>query len=372
MQYLAEPGWISPTGPKDSPRIAIVGEAPGEEEERVGVPFIGKAGQFLQSFLRRHGINMAECYKTNVFLERPPLNDLEHWCHSKTEVDRMWAAEGNSGKYRHPALSTKGKYLEPFRLKALDRLRMELEQVKPNIVLALGNTAAWALFGARGITKLRGSLAYASHLLPNANLKVLPTFHPAGVLRQWDLLPIWNADLQRLAREQHSPIITVPQRFIWVQPTIQDLYDFKAQYIRPGCMLGTDVETQARQITCIGFAPDPHHCLVVPFWDTNDKTGNPHYWKTHNEEVEALKFCRDLFLDRSVGHIFQNGLYDIQYIWKTWGVPILGPIEDTMLRHHAMQPELPKGLGFLGSVYSDEPSWKHMRSHKSDTEKREE
>jgi hypothetical protein len=49
------------------------------------------------------------------------------------------------------------------------------------------------------------------------------------------------------------------------------------------------------------------------------------------------------------------------FCWKNYGIPTPAPAEDTMLLHHAMQPEMEKGLGFLASVYTDEASWKFMR-----------
>jgi hypothetical protein len=60
--------------------------------------------------------------------------------------------------------------------------------------------------------------------------------------------------------------------------------------------------------------------------------------------------------------VFQNGLYDLHYIWRTWRIAPRNCLHDTMLRHHAEYPELPKSLGFMGSVYTDELSWKLMRA----------
>ena len=59
--------------------------------------------------------------------------------------------------------------------------------------------------------------------------------------------------------------------------------------------------------------------------------------------------------------ILQNAQYDLTYLWQTWGVWVKNVAEDTMLLHHALQPELEKGLGFLGSAYTDVPAWKNMR-----------
>ena len=61
---------------------------------------------------------------------------------------------------------------------------------------------------------------------------------------------------------------------------------------------------------------------------------------------------------------FQNGLYDLSYLIRM-GLVVKNCVDDTMLHHHALMPEMQKGLGFLGSVYTNEASWKLMRHNES-------
>jgi len=75
--------------------------------------------------------------------------------------------------------------------------------------------------------------------------------------------------------------------------------------------------------------------------------------------------------DPEIPKLFQNGLYDIPFILRTVGIRVLGAAHDTMLLHHALQPESLKGLGFLGSIYSDHGPWKSERKGPSDTIKRD-
>lgn len=369
---LPAKGWVNPSGPRDKPLIAVVGSFPDEEDERIGLPFSGKSGGMLASMFKRVGVRKSDCYQTCVFLERPDFNSIENWCLTKKEADIAWQEAGNTGKYPYPSiLRSKIRkaplYLAPERVKVLERLKMELEQVQPNLVLALGGIACWALLGTSSIHRIRGTLVQSSLV---EGIKVLPTHHPGDVLKQWDLFPIAISDFGKATRTMHTPELVVPKRYIWTEPTLSDLWDFYNQHLAFSTCIAVDVETQARQITCIGFASSRTHALVVPFWDTNNKA-EPHYWKDPKDEVKALQFIRQVLLSKTP-KVFQNGLYDIQYIWKTWGCPVNGPLEDTMILHHALQPELQKGLGFLGSIYTDEPSWKHMRKRKSDTEKRDE
>jgi hypothetical protein len=58
-------------------------------------------------------------------------------------------------------------------------------------------------------------------------------------------------------------------------------------------------------------------------------------------------------------------MYDIAFLWRAYGVKVMNADEDTMLLHHALYPESEKSLGYLGSIYTDEGSWKRMR--KTDT-----
>jgi len=63
--------------------------------------------------------------------------------------------------------------------------------------------------------------------------------------------------------------------------------------------------------------------------------------------------------------VMQNGLYDTQYCIRH-GIRPRGCTEDTMLMHHSLYSEMKKGLGFLGSVYSNFQSWKSMRSFRGE------
>ena len=113
----------------------------------------------------------------------------------------------------------------------------------------------------------------------------------------------------------------------------------------------------------IGFARSRSEALVVPFV-RDDGTS---YWPTESDELTARHFCNSLLSSR-IRKVTQNGLYDIQYMLDE-GFELRGFDEDTMLLHHSLYPEMLKGLGFLGSIYSSEPAWKLMRGKNvNDTE----
>src|ERR1039458_3275504 len=133
--------YVPAEGPSNA-KLAIVGEAPGGEEERLGRPFVGSTGTLVDDTLISLGLSRSEVYLTNVVKIRPPGNNIE-------------------------ALHILGKSINDF----IPQLQAELEALKPNAILALGNTALTALTGYHGIEKYRGSILPCS-LVSN---KVIPT-----------------------------------------------------------------------------------------------------------------------------------------------------------------------------------------------------
>lgn len=364
-------------------KLFILGEVRGENEARIGSCFVGASGIELLRMLNEAGIitlteadheyfnrfwtsndptmvemvwelHSADIHRSNVFQIRPPGNQLEWFCGARFD-----------GIPGYSAL-VKAKYVRKEFIGELERLGDELVEQNPNLVLALGNAALWALTGHPGISKVRGTTCYSTHTA--TGFKVLPTYHPAYVLRKWDERPITVMDLFKAQREMEFPEIRRPKRLIHIDPTIEDIAEYFAEHIHPGVTVGVDIETIGTQITCIGFAPSESTAIVIPFRDTRKK--DKCYWPTISEEMAAWRLIRGVLEDRSIKKVFQNGLYDISFIWRSVGIRVFGAEHDTMLLHHALQPELLKSLGFLGSIYTDEGAWKKLRT-KATTIKRD-
>ena len=381
-----------------TPRMMLVGEAWGAEEAAVREPFVGVSGQELWRILgeampqvhpelhayaaemcrphfgnawikrRAEWLEAAGIGFTNVLNLRPPNNDLETICVNK-------AATGSY--YPHGPL-TKGKYLDPQYLPEVDRLHSEITQYNPNLVVALGNTACWAILNTSGITAIRGTTS-----ISHRGSKVLPTFHPAGILREWSNRVILISDLIKAERESHFPEIRRPERHIIINPTLDEVYDWVATTIPLQQPLSVDIETSMGLIDTIGFSRSASEALVIPFGPFRYKVGTRYevifpvrdgqpvksYW-TSEEEPQVWRLIRRL-LESPLPKVFQNGLYDLQYILPM-GIRPANCIEDTMLAWHALFPELRKSLGFLGSILTDETAWKTMNRYRADTTKRDE
>lgn len=325
----------------------LIGEAWGEEEEKQHRPFVGTAGWILDGMLSANGITRRECYVTNVFNLRPkPSNDVKNLCGTKAE-----------GIPNLPPL-VKGKYVLAKYAKELERLYSEIRKVNPNVIVALGATAAWALLHSSGIKAIRGSIAFTHPVLPlERPYKVLPTIHPAAVGRDWSQRPIVIADLEKAKRESNVAWFKRPARSLWLYPTLEDLALYERTFILPAKELAGDIETEQNQVTCISFSPNPANSIIIPFV-CNSRPGK-NYWETLDQELEAWNYVRRWCAMKPT--TWQNGMFDIQQLWRFYHIPVPLANEDTMLLHHAFQPEMEKGLGFLASIYTDEPSWKQMR-----------
>jgi uracil-DNA glycosylase len=182
--------------PKDGkpPLLALIGEAPGADEIKLGRPFVGKAGQLLDRALAATGIDRDRCLIANVFRYRPPDNKIGHFFASRrraiAENDPLTEELGKLG-----AEFCRARYAGE-----LDALSAALKTSAPPVIVALGRTPLWGLTGLNGITAMRGQV------LPNrlSDAPVIATFHPSFVARQNSIGPeteaTFRADLA-LARK---------------------------------------------------------------------------------------------------------------------------------------------------------------------------
>lgn len=366
---------VSPQWPKGGPqrvKIALVGEAPGQDEEWLGLPFVGASGRELDTMLVAAGIDRNECLLTNVIMERPPDNNLAAFGLRKEDLPDDYPI------HIGPFYTQGGNfYLHPDRLGEGARLRDELAVAQPNVVVALGATACWALLGSTSIGSLRGTVHRS--ITTNA-YKVLPTWHPAHVMRQYTYRPVAIGDLVKARVESASPSITYDNAELWLEPTIADLHEFGRRYMGIGRQRSWDVETARGEITCIGVSPEPFdRALVIPFRcdpvrrkvnGTTVSVYTRNYWPTPYEEMTAWRWIKHDMERPDNSILGQNFMYDIQYMLR-YGIKPRNFIDDTMLMHHSAYSELPKDLGFLGSVYANYPSWKLLSSRHADEIKKD-
>lgn len=155
-------------GAADTP-LMFVGEAPGEQEDRRGEPFVGPAGQLLDKMIEAMGWTRATVYIANTTKCRPPGN-------------------------RNPQPDELARCM-PF-------LHAQIAAIAPRIIVALGRPAANQLLGTDApISALRGRFHDYARAADGVSLKIMPTFHPAYLLRDPDKKRAAWADLKLVMAE---------------------------------------------------------------------------------------------------------------------------------------------------------------------------
>lgn len=317
---------LGPIGAK----LLILGEAPSYQETAARQPFVGASGRELSYLLKDAGINRSDCWITNV-------------C-----------------KYEVPPASKKDK--RPFQVRAtehgidmdqqLSELQVEINDVNPNCILALGGTALWALSGKKGIGHFRGSIMYGmSH-------KFVPTYHPAHLLHQasgGEFKGYWNKqvmihDFKRALRQSQFPELVLPHRTVEICQNSAHLAEFLARY-KDKRGMAVDIEANGTCIpVCVGIAFNKHHAMVIPLWNVQGISTIPDV-----DMVQIWILLAEALWEKDI--IGQNFNYDRDKILRL-GFAIRRLANDTMLKAHAINPELPKGLAFNTSIYTEEPFYK--------------
>ena len=316
--------YVPAIGPSNA-NLMILGEAPSYEEEQAGQPFMGASGRELNKLLEESGINRNDCWVSNV-------------C-----------------KYMAPP-TPRGKKI-PFKIRAesvginieeqLNELQIEINNIKPNCILALGGTALWALTGKKIIGNYRGSI------MMGLGRKMVPTYHPAHLLHQTtggEIKGYWNRrvmifDFKRAHEQANFSDIRSPSRNLSVCRDSSQLSDFiKRNNNRR--RLSVDIEAGGHCIpVCIGLAFTPHEGITVPLWE-----GMP-----DAELVQCWILLAKVLWEKDI--VGQNFNYDRDKIGRL-GFNIQNLASDTMLKAFAINPELPKRLAFNTSIYTEESFYK--------------
>tara|TARA_Y100000310_G_scaffold247602_1_gene253216 strand:- start:7005 stop:9263 length:2259 start_codon:yes stop_codon:yes gene_type:complete len=319
-------------GPRDA-KIALVGEAPGIEEERSGIPFKGSSGKLLDQMLEEAGIKRGECYIDNVMQVKPPGNNFGVFYSDKSRWNPM-----------------------PTLVEGRRRLVKDLEEINPNVVIVLGNEALKALTDHRGIKMWRGSIVYPSKV---GGIKVVPTYHPAEIMRNWVWKQIAVCDLVKARKQSFAQEYKPPFRVLYDDPRIVETVSRWTLEILKGESISFDIETSGLEedadIACIAFATSGWKSWCIPIL-TRDKKRD--YWHTTTEEMEVWRCIGDI-LGSSIPKIAQNANFDITFLERR-GVRVNNLWMDTMNAHHLCYPELPKALDFQTSIYTNEPYYKWM------------
>ena len=283
-------------------RLAIVGEAPGVHEEKTGKPFVGPSGYLLWAACP---LDRSQVFVGNVCQVRPPNNDISKFALNGPEI-----REG------------------------LEALKHDLEVFKPNCLLLLGSTALSAVACKSTLEHWRGSV------IPTPlGYKAVATYHPAAVLRDYKLLPIFRLDINKAVKQSLFSEIRTTERCLNIDLTPDEIVDRLENIKTP---VAIDIEGGVGTIECISIATSKCEAFIVPLYPPIPKV-----WR-------ALK----RFLESDVPKVLQNCLYDAFVLEYSYGIKVNNIADDIMLKHWELFPEFPKSLAFQASIYTDEPYWK--------------
>lgn len=310
-------GYVPLDDAHDAQDLAV-GEAAGQEEAQRGKPFIGGAGTWLTSLFKSAGLRRDRHAIVNVIGCRPPNNTFpggQDWRYT----DHATAREAVAYCRKHhlePALRAK-----PWRK-----------------ILAFGNEALTALTFRRGIFTWRGSPLALRANGSDSPPKVIPTLHPAYLMR--------DAKWFHTARNDIKRPLDLPAERYNLFPTLEDL----AAWDHKEFAFDLEWNVKTEEITLCGMAAGDRSSgttIVVP-------------WRAEflDELRRIFENATDLIGWNIVGA-------DLKYFDKL-GWNIKARLHDTMLKQHLVQPDMPHSLAYSASFWSHWVFWKAQGKEKED------
>ncbi len=312
-----------------TPRLLIVGEAPGKNEDEQGIPFVGPTGKMLDEYLFKAGIRRSECYLTNVIKYRPPLNDLKKLHLIGVDIGQSMQELWDN----------------------------EINKLHPNCILTVGDLALQAICDVSGILNYRGSILLAR----DGKTKCVPTIHPAALFSHeggsgglsYVYTKLIQADIIRAVEESSSRILSLPDRSLTIARNSLDVYRFFKEYSSLD-KAAVDIESINCVPVCVGFAFNKQHAISIPLLrsiGTNKLTDMgenelDEVWRLIDEQLRRVKI---------IGH---NYLYD-DYKLGLIGFQSTNVYSDTLIKTRVIFPELPdKRLCVVSSLWTREPYYK--------------
>lgn len=325
--------YVGQRGAQGAP-VLFIGEAPGEEEDRQELPFVGPSGQELDRELRDAGLSQQDIRFTNVYKCRPPDNKLARF--------------GELGS--DPTLHQKA-------------LLEELYETKPSLIVTCGQTATNELLpdtivkrdkknDDEGISfsHWRGSLLQSPYF--NWPHYVVPLYHPAFILREYSERDINVFILRRVFEElsywrTNGRLQPLPERELLTQPSFGQVIEYLRRLINERTPCGVDIEMLRRKIPyTIAIADRPNRAMSICLWDYSPA------------DMERIFRYLSKFT-RCVPQVGQNyTTFDGPWLRVIGLGPDINLVDDTLIRHHVLWPELSHKLEFQVMQYTREPFFK--------------
>jgi len=314
---------ISATGPPSD--IMIVGDYPTEEENTRGVAFEGGIRRFTNTLLSPYKWKVENSYCTHFI--KVPIPGF------KSKI----------AKVKKEALA---KVFELQNWKHI--IKEEIAAVKPKVILSFGELALTGITAEKSIHKHRGSILHIDPSLTELPINVVPCLSMRDIMEQNEIPYSYTQwDIGKVFELRKLNSLFQPKELVWIVRTPGELSKWWERG-KEGRFLTLDIETHHGFITCISFCHDGYEAISVPLLVGNSMDGHSRGY---------LYKLIDEILKSKLPKINQNIKYDWSVL-QQWGFDIHNIIGDTMLMQSTIYPELPKGLDFLCSIYSDQPYYK--------------
>jgi uracil-DNA glycosylase family 4 len=349
-----------PAAASGGPRLVVVGEAPGRADLEEGRPFSGSSGRMLQRGLTTIGLRRRDAHWTNAILCECRVDDQKAARKAcATRLQQELAAVVSGSEAAHPVVA-------PFGALALQSVLGRGN--KPQILKWRGSVTPASFMGPSlgGQSREAGSIPAGSTAVGRAAF-VLPSIHPAFVLRAPAWGPILEIDVARMGRVLEGGFVAPeeqPGRRIVVAKTLDQL---RAELSTLGPELGNDVETvglgpTTTALVCLALS-DSMTTVVIP-WSTGRDGRDP--WWPGAADGKAAGIISECLASRiSVTH---NGPAFDHVVEARYGIRI-NRWDDTLLAQHAVAGHMPKRLQHVVSLSLDVTAWKEFEDRTATLER---
>lgn len=320
-------------------RVYVLTEFPSKEELFRNQPFCGSVGNAFDKLLAEARIDRADCYFSFVTCEALPQGEFKiDGYYPKTKK----ATIPGFHKYLHD------RWVHPKVASQQERILREIEAVRPEVIVCLGNAALHSVLGQWGIQAWRGSIASFK------GIPVLATYSPQYIFRVWADRPVVVADLQRVRRVLDEGVAKEPEWDFIIEPDYRTAVDCLESIIsgleccKSPQPIACDIETRGGHINCIGLAWTTTEAITIPLISLECPSG---YYSVE-QEGRIVWLLYKILTHPNALIVGQNFSYDTQYIYRAWHF-LARNVEDTMVMSHTLYPGMEKGLGFLSSMHSE-------------------